>query len=91
MSYFQEQYDKLSPEQKRYIYDRDRASQMARCMFRKEPVPEPVAPPVDNARVDRKLQEQDAVINNLENKVNGTMKMAHTHSKGSKKYNTYSV
>jgi len=81
MSYFQEQYDKLSPEQKRYIYDRDRASQMARCMFRKEPVPEPVAPPVDNARVDRKLQEQDAVINNLENKVNGTMKMAHTHSK----------
>ena len=92
MSYFQEQYDKLSPEQKRYIYDRDRQWQMARCYSNSihRPEPEPVAP---KAVVYNYADSQEvrATINHLEGKVNGTLKMAHTHSKKGNKYNTYSL
>jgi len=43
---------------------------------------QPIEPePVSMERVDRKLQEQDAVIIHLENRLNGVLKMSHTHSK----------
>ena len=92
MSYFQEQYDKPSPEQKRYIYDRDRLGQMGRC-FSNSVHYYNVAPAVNTPpEVNRDYNKENRVsMNHIENEVAYLLKNVHTHSKKSKEYNKYTI
>ena len=98
-NYFKDAYERLTPEQRRLQDAKDRQASRDRGFrqymtylqergYGSEPEPEPVVPkePVYNYADS---QEVRATINHLEGKVNGALKMAHSHSKGSKKYNTY--
>jgi hypothetical protein len=97
----QDAYNNLSPKQREYIDNRDRRQARDQDFMQymgyltdrgygSEPTPEPVAPKEVVRYGD--AQKLEAGINHLENRVNGLLKMAHSHSKSVKgKYNTYSV
>jgi len=89
MSYFQEQYDRLPPQWKRYVDARDRQEGRDRAWnkymtylqdrgYGSDPVTDPVAPkaPVYNFADS---QEVRATINHLEHRLN-----THSHSKKGK-------
>lgn len=48
-------------------------------------------PPPNSERLDGRIDKLVAGQNVLENRVNGLLKMGHTHSKKVSKYNTYTV
>jgi hypothetical protein len=99
-NYFKAAYERLTPEQRKAQDAKDRQQARDRSYRRymtylqdrgygSEPTPGPVTPKEAVRYAD--AQKLEAGINHLENRVNGLLKMGHTHSKGSKKYNTYSV
>ncbi|MCK9569906.1 hypothetical protein M0R72_13260 [Candidatus Pacearchaeota archaeon] len=55
------------------------------------PAPVKTPLPPDMLRLKAKLDDLRAGQNVLENRVNGLMKMGHTHSKKVSKYSTYSL
>ena len=100
-NYFKAAYERLTLAQRKAQDAKDRQQARDRSYrgymtylqdrgYGSDPMPEPAAPKeaVFNYADSKEVR---AGINHLESRVNGLLKMGHSHSKGSKKYNTYSL
>lgn len=90
-AYFKAAYERLTPEQRQAQDAKDRQQARDRSYrgymtylqergYGSEPTPSPATPKEVVRYGD--AQKLEAGINHLENRVNGLLKMGHTHSKG---------
>lgn len=79
-----------TPNHQRYL-DNQYFSRMDREIYGTPVLINKPMPPLNFERLEGRISKLQAGQNALENRVNGLMKMGHTHSKKVNKYNTYSV
>jgi hypothetical protein len=88
---FVDAYNRLTPDQKRHVDDRDRHWQMGRCFATScARLRAMETPPEPKSEHPQKLgfadsQEVRASINHLENEITGIKRMSHTHDKINRK------